>query len=82
MSLTAPGLSRLGTEELRALLRALYRGDLEFPAARHELLTRGLNNLADFGEVLHDLDNAGAKAVLVAVLAERQRPGGLDPRGT
>jgi len=67
------GLTELSTEELEDLLRRIYRGELSSPMRRSELLTLGLNRVADRGELLVGLDHAAARALLVGVLAERKR---------
>lgn len=73
--LTQPkrGLTALPDEDLTKLLRRLHRGELDFPLTRHGMLLRGLNRIAEHGDVIFGLDEAGLRAVLVAVMAERQR---------
>ena len=60
-------------EDLVKLLRLVHRGPVAFPLTSVELLVRGMNRLAEHGDVLVGLDEAGVRAVLVAVLAERRR---------
>ena len=67
------GLSRVCTEELEALLRALYRRRFALPLTRQTLLLMGLNATADHGAAVIGLDAGGLQAVLVCVLAERRR---------
>ena len=67
------GLSQVKTEALVPLLRVLHRGELRFPLTIDELSRVGLQHTA--GELLatlRQLDEAGVRAVLVAVLAERR----------
>lgn len=65
------GLSRIPSEELRRLLRLSYQGALPSPLRRSDLLVRGLNLLAEEGELLIGLEQGALNAVLIAVLAER-----------
>jgi len=67
------GLTRISTEDLERLLRLVHRGELSSPIRRSELLTLGLNHVADRAEILLGLDRAGARALLVGVIAERKR---------
>ena len=69
----AHGLSRLSDEDLKELLRRVHHEELSSPLRRSELLTMGMNKIADNADLLVGLDRAGVRAVLVAVLAERQR---------
>ena len=68
------GLSRIPSEELQRLLRLSYRGELPSPLRRSDLLVRGLNLLAEEGELLLGLEHKALNAVLIAVLAERSSP--------
>lgn len=66
------GLTRVRTEDLKRALAALHRGGLAFPLTIEELTRFGLQHCAqDLLETLRGLDEAGTRAVLVAVLAER-----------
>ena len=67
------GLRGVSTPDLRLLLRALHRGELECPIHPKSLAIVGLLRLGDDVEVLRGLDEAGVRAVLVSVLAERGR---------
>ena len=67
------GLSAVPDDDLVKLLRLIYQGHVAFPLTRVELLVRGMNRLADHGDVLVGLDEGGVRSVLVAVLAERRR---------
>ena len=73
-------LTKVPTEDLEALLRAVHRGRVEFPLRRQGLLLLGMNRLADHASVLQGLDERGLRAVLVAVLAERRASGTNGPR--
>lgn len=68
------GLSKVPTEDLEDLLRAIHQGRLEFPLRREHLMVMGLNRLADGADVLIGLDERGVRAVIVAVIAERREP--------
>lgn len=70
------GLVDVPTDELANLFRRLVRGELSFPLTRHALMALGYNETAAAGRVLIGLDERGARAVLVAVLAERKARGG------
>ena len=69
----ASGLTAVPTDELEALLRALHRGHLTFPLKCSEVMTLGLNGVGGSFDALRGLDERGASAVVVAVLAERRR---------
>lgn len=60
-------------QDLEDLLRAVHRGQLEFPLTRDALMAWGKNRLADGADLLVGLDERGLRAVLAAVLAERRR---------
>ncbi len=67
------GLRDVPEEQIVAVFRALYRGDLEAPIQRSDIMLMGLHAFAESGDVIFGLDDRGARAVLVAVLAERRR---------
>lgn len=69
------GLTELSTDELRKLLRALHRGELQCPVSTQRLTCVGFQyrNEQLMGS-LRGLDEAGVRAVLVCVLAERLSP--------
>lgn len=68
------GLTRVDTEALRTLLRSLHRGDVRGPLSVHDLARVGLQYAAeDLLGHLRGVDDAGLRAVLVAVIAERRR---------
>lgn len=72
------GLTALSTDELRLLLKAVHSGEIPCPIDRIGLASTGLLRLGDDLAVLYGLDQAGVRAVLVSVLAERTR--GHRPR--
>jgi hypothetical protein len=66
------GLVQVTTEQLRTLLRGLHRETLDCPLTPAGLAGHGLQDAT--GAILghmRDLDRAGVRAVVVAVLAER-----------
>jgi hypothetical protein len=65
-------LTRVGDAELESLLRHVHRGNVRCPLRRSDVLLLGLNTLAERGDVLFGLDEAGVRAVITAVLAERR----------
>lgn len=65
------GLTTVTDAQLRALLKAVHRGELPCPIDRVGLATVGLLHLGDELDVLRGLGPDGVRAVLVAVLAER-----------
>ncbi len=69
----AQALLDVTDDDLETLLRAVHRGQIEFPLTRATLLNWGKHRLADDGDLLVGLDEAGLRAVLAAVLAERRR---------
>ena len=67
------GLTRLSTDELEEMLRALHQGRLRFPIRMSELIGNGLPHIAEKAEVLQGLDERGLRVLLVSVIAERRR---------
>ena len=66
------GLKRVPTEELRRMLRHLYRSELEFPLTPVTLTCVGLQAHAEpLMDVMRGLEAHAVKQVLVAVIAER-----------
>ncbi len=65
-------LTSVPTDDLKKALGLLHRGELKFPLTALELTRTGLQNHLDalLGH-LRGLDEAGVRAVLTAVLAER-----------
>ena len=66
------GLSSLSDEQLKAVLKRVYTRELKCPFGRSDLLMRGLNAVAEEGELLFGLEESGVRAVLSAVFAERR----------
>jgi hypothetical protein len=65
-------LTGVSTEELQQLLRLVYRGEIEIPITPVALARVGLQYRAEeFMQSLRGLDEAGVRAVLIAVAAER-----------
>ena len=67
------GLTAVPDDELLVLLRRVHEKQLSFPLKRSELLLLKTPRLAEHGDVLLGLDEAGVRAVLVSVIAERRR---------
>ena len=67
------GLTALREKELTTLLRYLHRGELDVPLTIETLTRIGLQHRHDVVMgALRGLDEAGVRAVLVCVLAERK----------
>ena len=65
-------LADVPTDTLKSLFRALISGDLRCPLGAWEVARFGLQSWqAGLLEALRGLDENGVRAVLVAVLAER-----------
>lgn len=67
------GLTGVGTETLTHLLRAFHRGKCHFPVKRGDLIAMGFGDWEEHLSLLVGLDERAAKAVIVAVIAERTR---------
>ena len=65
------GLHRLATPELKRLLRALHRDVFESPIARSALIEKAFGHIEADLDLIVGRDVAGAKALVVAVLNER-----------
>ena len=66
------GLTEVGTEDLRKALRSLHRGDLDLPVTIASLARVGLQHCAiELLAHLRGLDAPAIKAVVIAVIAER-----------
>ena len=72
MKLKSSGLSNLSDEQLKVVLRRVYSKELPCPFKRSDLLLRGLNAVAEEGDLLFGLDELGVKAVITAVISERR----------
>jgi hypothetical protein len=66
------GLSRVSDGDLASLLRMLDSGELTAPLASAALSARGLGDLASTLQPWADLDSKALRAVIEAVLCERQ----------
>lgn len=66
------GLKKVPTTVLKRLLQQIHRGSIEFPITPLSLALLGMQ---DYSEALlgalRGLDQAGTRAVVIAVLAER-----------
>ncbi len=66
------GLTEMKTEELKKLLGHVHRGELKFPLNAEKIACVGFQyRNAELMSALRNLDDNGARAVLVCVLAER-----------
>lgn len=65
------GLSKVRMEDLKRLLRAVHRGTLSSPVSRASLVAHAFGDIEGNLDLLVGLDHAAARAVLVAVIAER-----------
>ncbi|MCA9575020.1 MAG: hypothetical protein H6726_27000 [Sandaracinaceae bacterium] len=72
----AIGLTLVPDEDLEALIRLAYQGQIPFPLERRRLMELGLNRIADHASVIVGLDERALRAVVSAVLAERRRARG------
>ena len=66
------GLTALNDQQLKVILKKVYQKELHCPFHRSDLLVRGLNAVAEEGDLLFGLNEAGVRAVISAVLAERR----------
>ena len=64
-------LTGVSTADLERLASALVRGQLGFPISAHGLRAMGLDAVLDQAEALSSLGREGARALLAAVLKER-----------
>jgi hypothetical protein len=67
------GLTALLDSDLERLMKMLHRGTLPIPLTRQALLLRGLNRIAENGDVLFGLEASGVRATIVATVAERRK---------
>lgn len=65
------GLHHLGSNDLKRLLRALHREALPSPITRSSLIEKAFGDQEAHLDLLVGRDMAAAKAILIAVLAER-----------
>ena len=74
MQTVAAGLTELTEDELKKLLRHIYRDELPCPVSADTLACVGFQSRHEWiSAALGGLDAAGVKAVLVAVIAERRK---------
>ena len=74
MQTIAAGLTELTDEELKKLLRHVYRGELPCPITADTLACVGFQSHHEWiSAALRGLDADGVRAVLVAVIAERRK---------
>jgi hypothetical protein len=74
------GLTEVGTDDLKRAFLMLHKGDLDLPVSPWGLARVGLQHVqGPLLNLLRDLDGAGVRAVLVAVLAERKAREVLAP---
>jgi hypothetical protein len=67
-------LTGVPTQELKQLLRLVHRNELALPITPAALAFAGFQHrVEELMQSLRGLDEAGTRAVLVAVLAERMR---------
>lgn len=70
------GLVSVPDADLRTVVAWVEKGLLPCPLKRSDLLGRGLNRVAENGDLLLGLDARGVRAVVLAVLMERKARGG------
>ena len=66
------GLTHFSDQQLERLLKAIHRGYVTCPLDARQLMIAGLADVFDRASFLQGLDEAGVKAVIIAVLAERR----------
>ncbi len=66
------GLAHVSTDDLKRVLSRVHDGTLVCPVTHPGLIHAGLPKLIDDLGHLHGLDERSTKAVIVAVLAERE----------
>jgi hypothetical protein len=68
------GLTTLKTEELKKLLGLLHRGDLVLPFTAHSVACAGFQyRQMELMSAFRNLEAPAVRAILVCVLAERQK---------
>lgn len=73
----ALGLTEVSTDDLRKLLRALHRGEVTCPLTPVGLTCIGLQDaVGDLLAHVRGLERAAVHAIVVAVIAERERGSG------
>ena len=71
MSSTIHGVTRVPSDELKRLLKALHRGLLRTPITRSGLIEAAFGHLEAELDAMVGRDKAAAQALIVCVLAER-----------
>ena len=67
-----PGLTEMTTDELKELLRLIYKGEVEFPLNAQRIACIGFQYKHNvLINALRGLDGKAAQSVVVCVLAER-----------
>lgn len=66
------GLTRVRTEELERLLKAIHRKTLDSPITRSNLIACAFGHIEEHLGLLLGLDHTAAQRIVVAVLAERR----------
>lgn len=68
------GLTAVSTDDLKTILRHVHRQEISCPVTPGELARIGLQDRSEpIMQALRGLDEHAARAVVVAVLAERNR---------
>jgi hypothetical protein len=66
------GLTEMTTDELKKLLRLIYRNEVQFPLDAQRIACTGFQYKHQvLINALRDLDEKSARAVIICVLAER-----------
>jgi phosphatidylserine/phosphatidylglycerophosphate/cardiolipin synthase-like enzyme len=65
------GLHRVGSNDLKRLFRALHQDVLSSPITRSSLIEKAFGDIEGHLDLLIGRDTASAKAILLAVMAER-----------
>lgn len=68
----ARGMTAVATADLERLLRAVHRGTLAFPISRAGLIAHAFGDIEGELDLLVGRDQDAARALLVAVIAERR----------
>lgn len=71
MSSSTNGVTRVPSDELKRLLKALHRGLLRTPITRSGLIEAAFGHLEAELDAVVGRDKAAAQALIVCVLAER-----------
>ena len=66
------GLSKVSTEDLERLLKAVHRETLAFPVSRSGLVIAAFGDIESHLDLIVGLDKRAAQALLVGVMTERK----------